>query len=127
MVEPQPSKLMMPVRSRSAALNEPPGGRLAWCAALQFLLDFIRGYRADGVSDRPNYEVAATAVAKLDAQFGAENVTQPQRLAEMRILTNTRPDTVTAAVARASRDWCRRPNLDELGQLLRDELQEVRL
>ena len=82
---------------------------------------------ADGVSDRPNYEVAATAVAKLDAQFGAENVTQPQRLAEMRILTNTRPDTVTAAVARASRDWCRRPNLDELGQLLRDELQEVRL
>ena len=59
MVEPQPSKLMMPVRSRSAALNESPAGRVIWCAALRSLKDFIA--RISRVPLRTGLDSAASA------------------------------------------------------------------
>jgi len=73
------------------------------------------------MNDRPSFETAAAAVAKLDTRFGAEDVEQSRRLAELRLLALADPDAVAAATVRVCRRWTRRPTPDELGQLLRDE------
>jgi len=74
------------------------------------------------VSERPSYETAAAAIARLDLQFGAEDLDQHHRLAELRLLSMADPAAVVAATVRACKRFIRRPTPDELGQLLRDEL-----
>lgn len=78
------------------------------------------------MSYRPSYEVAAAAVSRLDARW-PEAVEQPRRLAEMRLLATADPAAVIAATVRACRRWTRRPSIEELGQLLRDELHNSRV
>ena len=61
------------------------------------------------------------AIARLDLAFGAEDVSERQRFAECRLFRNASPADVGSAVARAIRYFSRRPNADELRQLLDDE------
>ncbi len=67
------------------------------------------------------FETVAACVAQLDQRFGNEDADQAHRLREMKLFAVARPADAIAAVARACRRWTRRPTLDELGQLLRDE------
>jgi hypothetical protein len=73
--------------------------------------------------NRCTFEEATTAIARMNLAWDSEDVTERQKFKELRLFRNSSPDHVKAAVARACRRFVRRPNLDELGQLIRDEQQ----
>jgi hypothetical protein len=73
------------------------------------------------MSSLSTFEEASTAIARLDLSFGGEFVTERQKFNELRLFRNADPSHVQAAVARAVRYFSRRPNTDELNQMLRDE------
>jgi hypothetical protein len=76
-----------------------------------------------GVSRLATFEEASRGIARLDLRFGGHLVTEAERFRELRLFRNAKPDHVEAVVARAVRYFARRPNADELRQLLDDEWQ----
>ena len=61
------------------------------------------------------------AIGRLDRAFPAEDVTEAQRFAELDLFRSAMPAHVDSVVDRAVGYMTRRPNLDELRQLLEDE------
>ena len=74
------------------------------------------------MSERPSFETAAAAMAKLVLRFGGEDIEQPRRVAELRLLALADRRAVEEAVTRICRRWVRRPTPDELGTVFRDHL-----
>jgi hypothetical protein len=67
------------------------------------------------------FDEAFGAIGRLDRAFPAEDVTEAQRFAELDLFRSAMPAHVVSVVNRAVGYMTRRPNLDELRQLLEDE------
>ena len=67
------------------------------------------------------FDEAFGAIGRLDRAFPAEDVTEAQRFAELDLFRSAMPAHVASVVNRAAGYMTRRPNLDELRQLLEDE------